>query len=203
MGITLKTRMDKSSEILSNLKTLTKVDVLVGIPADTSGRTIGKGKEKQSNEKINNAELITYLSKGVRANSMIKDMNKDIEQGSSFKEAYSLYIASKGSPLWRIPPRPIIEPAITAEGNVERIAERLKTVAALLLDGKREEANVALHMTGLEAVNIIRAWFNDPRNNWPPLAAATKKAKGSEAILVDTAQMRNAITYILRIEGEK
>jgi hypothetical protein len=80
-----------------------------------------------------------------------------------------------------------------------------------------------MHRTGLDGVNIIRNWFTDPRNNWPPakestvLAGVNKKykskkkreqakadyragAEGFKQLLVDTGQMRNAISYVVDVK---
>jgi hypothetical protein len=47
---------------------------------------------------------------------------------------------------------------------------------------------------------MIKLWFEDSRNNWPPLAESTIKAKGSDKPLQDTGKMRDAITYVVDIE---
>lgn len=187
--VKLKTKVDNTLSIIKDIKKLTGFDVLVGIPEENAERTNEDGFKSP----INNAQL--------------------------------LYIHSKGSPIQHIPPRPLIEPALEASGNKERIDENLKKAAQLILDGKSEAAIKALHIAGLDGVNIIKDWFNDPRNNWPPNTTATVKAKikkkyktkkarnkkieayeageeGIDSVLIDTAQLKNAITYSVEVNKE-
>jgi len=172
MKISLKTQVDNTLEVLNNLESLEGMDVLVGIPEEASQRIKGE---------VTNAQLVEIHTKGL---------------------AQNLYWESKGSPLQKLPARPIIEPALGASGNKERIVEDLKIVGELLLDGKRDEAIKALHIAGLDGVNMIKAWFDDPRNGWAPNSPATIKRKGSNKVLIDTAQMRNAMTYVVDIKGK-
>ena len=118
-----------------------------------------------------------------------------------------------------------MEPALEASGNKERIDEDLKKAAQLMLDGKPEAAIKALHTAGIDGVNIIREWFDDPRNNWPPnkrstvLAKINKKYKtkktrkkyrelydagqeGIDSVLIDTEQMKDAIVYSVEVNKE-
>jgi hypothetical protein len=193
MKVTLKTKINKTLDVMKRIKSISNIDVLVGIPEENAGRNDGE---------INNAQLMAYHTKGVRAKSMRKEMNKTMESGINYDVAYSMYITSFGSPIWHIPPRPIIEPAIVASGNKEAIAEDLKIAGKFMLEGEKDKAIAALHTAGIDAVNRIRLWFEDPRNNWPKLADSTKAAKGSNAILVDTSQMKKAISYVVDIKGE-
>lgn len=188
--IKLKTKVDNTLNVIKDIKKLTGFDVLVGIPEENADRENEDGTKAD----INNAQL--------------------------------LYIHSKGSPLQKIPPRPLIEPALEASGNKERIDEDLKKAAQLMLDGKAEQAVKALHVAGIDGVNIIKEWFTDPRNNWPPNTTATVRAKirkrfktaktrkkkyeayeageeGINQILVDTSQMRNALTYSVEVDKNK
>jgi hypothetical protein len=134
------------------------------------------------------------------AKSMRREIKENTDAGMSYSEAHSLYIMSHGSPLYHIPPRPVIEPAITASGNKERLEEDLKKAGKAFLENDEQEAVRALHIAGMDAVNMIKLWFEDSRNNWPPLAESTIKAKGSDKPLQDTGKMRDAITYVVDIE---
>jgi len=187
--VKLKTKVDNTLNIIKDIKKLTGFDVLVGIPEANAERTNTDG----SKSPINNAQL--------------------------------LYIHSKGSPVQKIPPRPLMEPALEASGNKERIDEDLKKAAQLMLDGKPEAAIKALHRAGIDGVNIIRDWFDDPRNNWPPNKRSTVLAKinkryktkktrkkyrdiydagesGIDQVLIDTAQMKDAIVYSVEVNKE-
>ena len=41
-------------------------------------------------------------------------------------------------------------------------------------------------------------WFENPQNGWPPNSPRTIRRKGSDQPLVDTGEMRKAITYVVR-----
>ena len=193
MKATLRTNIDNTLRAIKGVKELEGMDVLVGITEETSKREEGE---------VNNAQLVAWHTKGVRTNSMKREMDATVEEGGTYNEAMSLYITAHGSPLWKIPPRPIIEPAIEASGNKERIEEDLKIAAQHMLAGDSANAVDALHRAGTDAMNIVKLWFDDTRNNWPDISDKTKKAKGSTKILVDSSQMKNAITYVVDVKGK-
>lgn len=207
----LKIETDNTSAVLMSLKGLADIDVLVGVPEENTRR---------DDEEITNAELINIHTHGVASQSIKQSKKK----GVKYNAALSTYITSKGSPLWRIPPRPLIEPALEADGNKQRIEEDLKIVVQCMLDGNKKGVARALNKAGIDGVNIIRDWFEDPRNNWPPVSDRTvmagikkrykskkkrkesmEKYKSGEAgikqLLVDTGQMRSAMSYVVEFEG--
>lgn len=108
-----------------------------------------------------------------------------------------LYLHTHGSPLRNLPARPVIEAALEDSETQEVISADLKLVAEAIMEEDFTKAERLMKLTGMDAVNKIKEWFENPRNNWPPLKPATIKAKGSDAILVDTGQMRNSITYVI------
>lgn len=173
---------------------LAKKEVLVGIPAEHSSR------QTPSDDNINNAELLYIQSHGVRKAEMRKEMQQHIDAGKSYSEAHSLYIQSHGSPLWHIPPRPVLEPSI--EANKEPIAKQLQGAAVAAIDGNQQEVDNALHRAGIVAENAAKAWFENPQNGWPPNSPKTIAKKGSDSPLIDTGEMRKAITHVVRERGE-
>jgi hypothetical protein len=173
---------------------LAKKEVLVGIPAEHSSR------QTPSNDNINNAELLYIQSHGVRKAEMRAEMQKHIDAGKTYSEAHSLYIQSHGSPLWHIPPRPVLEPSI--EASKEPIAKQLQGAAVAAIDGNQQEVDNALHRAGIVAENAAKAWFENPANGWPPNAPATIARKKSDSPLIDTGEMRKAITHVVRERGE-
>lgn len=185
--MSFKVEITKTS---SNFEAVTKafsalenLDLLVGIPQEKSSRK-GKGP--------NNAELA--------------------------------YIHSNGSPKMSIPARPFLEPAI--EANKEAIAKQQAKIIQDALAGKTDMMLIDVKKLGLFTQNAIKAWFTDPRNNWPPNSPATamrkiakkykSKKRRAQALeewfqsvqvegmdptvrpLIDTSQLRNAITYVIR-----
>ena len=112
-----------------------------------------------------------------------------------------LFIHTKGSPLRGIPARPVIEPAI--EDDKEAITDLLGEALKCILDGNVAEANSYLEKAGLEGQGAAQDWFTNTKNNWAQNSPATiiaKQAKGSTnpMPLIDTGEMRKAITYIIR-----
>jgi hypothetical protein len=173
---------------------LAKKEVLVGIPAEHSSR------QTPSDDNINNAELLYIQSHGVRKAEMRKEMQQHIDAGKKYSEAHSLYIQSHGSPLWHIPPRPVLEPSI--EASKGPIAKQLQGAAVAAIDGNQQEVDNALHRAGIVAENAAKAWFENPQNGWPPNSPKTIAKKGSDSPLIDTGEMRKAITHVVRERGE-
>ena len=152
-------------------------------------------------------------------------------KAGTVNNAQLVFLHTNGSPLRKIPKRPIIEPAIEADGNKQPIAHELSLAAKAALDGKKGEAKQHLRTAGMIGQNASRAWFTDSRNGWPdnrPLTIARKLAKmrgskgkaarlayskgetsftwkdqsyGVNTILVDTGQMKKAIVYVVKGEA--
>lgn len=185
---------DLTEDILSSLKDLEKKTVCIGIPDSTM----------HPDSKITNAQLLYVHTNGVRENSMIKEMQHNINE-KSYSQAYELYVHEHGSPLFRIPPRPVLEPAM--ENGKEQLAELMKDTVSVALDGK--DISPALNEVGMQGQNIARAWFTDPSNNWAPNADSTIngwmspwgkffEGKGSDQPLIDTGNLRRSITYTIK-----
>lgn len=186
------TEVDNSSDLIREaIEAVNELDVLVGIPEEKT--------ERKEGDKITNSELAFIQSHGVRSRQMKRDTDKDIREGKSYGQAHDLYVQSKGSPLHRIPPRPIIEPAI--EDGKEILAEHFKDSAEKALNGNKQGAVDALKRAGQEGQNIVRRWFVNPKNRWAPNSPLTIKRKGSDNPLIDTGEMRKAITYVVRKKG--
>lgn len=108
-----------------------------------------------------------------------------------------MYLHTHGSRLQNIPPRPVIEPAIWAPGNRENIAAELGDAARGVLEGRPQDAALHLEMAGTVAANASKRWFTDPRNGWLPNSQKTINRKGSDRPLIDTGELRRAITYVV------
>jgi len=178
INFSVDTLLDDTDKVLKSLKD-SEISILVGIPEENA-------KREEDNE-INNAQL--------------------------------LYIHTNGSPVNNLPARPVIEPALTVQDNKDKLTYSLKRIINLLLDDKKEEALSLAERTGQRAVNFVKRWFVDPRNGWPANKPATvwrklrtvtnDKARMTffqkylagdpniDTVLVDTAEMRNSITYIV------
>lgn len=185
-------RKDRTRELLEALKRLQKADVLVGIP-----ESAGVHEDAQ----IPTAELAYIHTHGIRRKSMRKEMQPLIEQSGKYSLAYQMYIQAHGSPLWQAPPRPIIEPAIEHPENKAMIANEMAKALELIADGETTKAERQLQRVGQVASSAVRDWFEHPDNGWAPNAPYTIKEKGSDRPLVDTGNLRKAITYVIREKG--
>ena len=112
-----------------------------------------------------------------------------------------LYIHSNGSPLKGIPARPVIEPAL--EHNKVRLGEIMGRASKAAMDGNIAEMHRELNKAGMAGQSAAKQWFTDPNNNWAPLNEKTKKQKEKkgatvERPLIDTGQLQNSITYVVR-----
>ena len=176
-------KINKEKELLEKIQRIAEIGIYVGIPEDNAPRKKGQ---------MNNATL--------------------------------LYLHTNGSELRNLPARPLIEPALKA--NDEKIAEDLSEISRRLLAGNYQSALSMMKITGQDAVNMITDWFEDPANGWEPNQPSTVKAKirkrfkskkkrkeayeeyeaGApvDQVLVDTGQMRKAITYVLgdKVKGK-
>ena len=188
MKVKVKT-VDKTQKVIKDIQAFTRMQVYVGIPEEKAPRK-GQGPS--------NAQLAFLHTHGVRSVSMRFSMTASMVKHSlNYSQALALYLHTHGSPLMQIPPRPIIEPAIKAHGNLEPITMELRAAATAALAGQRQKAMTHLHRAGLTAQNAVRAWFTDPRNHWAPNAPSTIARKGSDKPLIDTGELRKSITYVL------
>lgn len=200
--------VDNSNKIKQLIDDIAKKQVFVGVPEE-SNTTNGSGDGG-----IKNAELLYILTHGVRSQQMIDEMNitmgigsngmpyttdyndflDNMSSGKPYSAAYSMYIHAHGSALWRIPPRPVLEPSI--DYNKNTLSKQLGAVAKAALAG--QDPNMELQKAGIMAQNFARDWFTNPGNMWPPNAESTVKQKGSDRPMVDTGELRRAITYIVK-----
>ena len=110
------------------------------------------------------------------------------------------YIHEMGSPARNIPARPWLGPPVNR--MKDEAAAMLKQAAELRFDGKTPEADQVLNALGLTAQNKVKANLvagGDPA--FAPNAPSTIARKGSDSPLINTAQLLNSITYVLRKKG--
>lgn len=148
--IKVKKLKDNWGSVKKQLESLSKLDVLVGIP---------QAEEREDGE-ITNAQL--------------------------------LFIQSKGSPVNNIPPRPTLEPTVSE--NKARISEMYRKSIEATLNGQNGRAE--LEKIGLWTSTKVKDKFGS--DELVPNAPITIKKKGSDRPLIDTGQLRNAVTYVIR-----
>lgn len=190
-GFTHTTKKGGLKGLVDRVSELKKTAVYVGIPQKESSRTTGQGKDE-----INNAELLYIHTHGIRRRKMINAMDKVTSKGVPYSMAFKMYLHTHGSPLWHSPPRPVLEPAIEANKGV--LSGYMKKVIESQARGNRVQTENALRRLGLKSQNICRAWFTDPRNGWAPNSPVTIRRKGSDKPLIDTGELRKAITYVIK-----
>ena len=132
-------------------------------------------------------------------------------ESDTITNAALLYIHSNGSPLQGIPARPVIEPALAH--NKERLSQYMADAYTKALRGDTGGAMQALELTGMAGQTAAQEWFTNPANGWPPLKESTLQSsskshkgkrgdRGSPRPLIDSGNLRKAITYVVRREGE-
>lgn len=178
-------RSSIAETLQTNLRKVGKKAVYVGIPAATAA-------ERSAQLLQMAASAPAKASK--RKQQLVQAASEDVNN------AELLWIFSKGSPLRGIPARPVLEPAIAADGNKQKIGRELATAASGAMHGDDAAEQNGLNRAGMAGQNAAKAWFTDPRNGWAPNAESTVQQKGSDRPGIDTDAMRNAITYVTREE---
>lgn len=168
---------DILADVVRSINNLVKKDVLVGIPDTTT--------ERDDGEPVNNATLG--------------------------------YIHENGSPAKNIPARPFLVPGV--EDAQERIEQRLNKAAKAALGNQRRKSDDELEAAGMIARDSVKSKINS--GDFAPLSEATLRAraakgrKGAKAELasraagnapdndnarplIDSAQLRNSINYVVR-----
>lgn len=180
MSSRVKVTRDDVQKVVKSIAALTGKQILVGIPEEKTER--GEGVEQ---EPINNATLG--------------------------------YIHEHGSPAKNIPARPFLVPGV--EDATEDVEPRLRRAATFAMKGNQERATAEMEAAGMLAQSAVRNKITD--GDFAPLSEATLRArarkgrKGAIAELesraagndpnpenarplIDSGQMRNAITYVVR-----
>ena len=178
-------------ELKKRLEEIAKTRILVGIPEDN--------KTIEEQNKKNNEEYQKHTDEFIREHNItdekkIKKLkNRNI---NNLTNAQKLFINSRGSPATGMPARPVLEPAI--QDKFDQISAKIREGVIKGLEGDMEGFREDYEMAGLMGVSASINWFDNPKNNWPPNAERTIKQKGSNSPLIDTGEMRKAITYVIR-----
>jgi phage gpG-like protein len=110
------------------------------------------------------------------------------------------YIHEHGSPEMNIRARPFL--AVGVRLVKPKIAKQFKTSAQRVLKSGKDDNDVGLNRVGMIAQNSVRKTINDG-TGFEALSDKTLKARrkrGRTGIkpLIDTGQLRNSITYVIR-----
>jgi hypothetical protein len=175
-------RKSGAAALAKRLAGITRLAAYVGIPA--------AGRRERASQLLRMA--------GTAAGKQRKKLEKAAQEDVTNAEL--LFIHTKGSPLKRIPARPVLEPAIEADGNRQAIAAELAGSVKANIEGNGELATKKMKRAALAGQNAARAWFTDDRNEWEPNKPSTIKRKGSARPLIDTGALRAAIVGIVKEE---
>lgn len=180
---------DKTKKVLSSLKGLGDLEVLVGIPAD--GEDEDTAPHSGSNLRT---EPVGGRHRAV----------------SEITNAMLGYIHENGAPEMNIPERAFLVPGI--RDRQKNIARYLRTAALAATKGDTLRMMRALHAAGMSGLNGARNKISTgPFTPLKPgtIAARRRRSKGSDyrrkaktagdvSPLIDTGQLRNALTYVVR-----
>lgn len=164
------------------------------------------------------AVVVDHFKQVSEAISLLADMRVMVgvpDTGAGRREgeisnASLAYIHENGAPEANIPARPFLKPGIK---NAHRdIVASLKKAGQFALAGKPQAVDRQLHRTGMIGRDAVKRKITE--GPFVPLKQATidarrKRSKGSRyrrkattAVdvkpLIDTGQMRNAISYVIR-----
>jgi hypothetical protein len=177
-------RTSGAGALIKRMAGVRKVAAYVGVPS------AGKRERKQ--------QLQEMATKSRSPSKQVK--LKVAAAANDITNAEALYLFTKGSPAKHQPARPVLEPAVQADGNREPIANELAQATKAILAGDKPEAIKRVRRAALAGQNAARGWFNDPRNNWAPNAPSTIAAKGSDRPGIDTGAMRASIQGLVEEE---
>lgn len=176
-------RKSGATALFKRMAGLGKLAAYVGVPA--------AGKDARSQQ------LLAMAGKTKGKKKKIK-LNKAAQEDVTNAEL--VFIHTNGSPINNIEARPIIQPAIQADGNQQKITHEISGAIKANLAGDKEGAEKKMLRAAIAGQNASRLWFTDARNGWKANAKSTIKAKGSDRPLIDTGAMRAAIIGVVREE---
>ena len=169
--------------------------------------------------KDNSAGVLKAMNQLTKSRVLVGvTQQKSSRKDEPINNAELTYILTNGSPLQHIPATPIIEPAIEAPDNKAAISREMQEGASSALDGHQMEFKKFMRRAGMTAQNAVKAWFVDPRNNWPENAPSTLRQKERAARKkmgkrigpleqtrrnIDTSALRNSMSYALEVDGKR
>lgn len=109
------------------------------------------------------------------------------------------YLHETGSPAANIPARPFLKPGVA--GARDEIVARYRAGAKAVLDGKVRKIDAAHHEVGIIAQRAVRAKITEgPFEELAPATLADRRRRGRTGTrpLIDTGQLRTAVTYVVR-----
>lgn len=180
-----------TTEYLKNLQAMKTHYVAVGLPAGKVGNKthddgtsiIEIGAVHEFGAEIDHPGGTGYMATGGKATFTRKTFMGPV---SGLTAAHKI----------TIPERSFLRaPFILKKSEINRAIEK----ACETVGSGRMDADAALNLIGATARNIsVKAFETAGYGTWPDITAATKKAKGTSAPLIDTGALRGAITWEVR-----
>ncbi len=149
------------------------------------------------------------LAKRLKAVRKLKDttVKVGLPPSAGSRLHFILGVQQHGSPLMRIPPRPVIRPALAQEDVRQAMAEAMKNAVSAAWEG--EDPRPALEAAGQAGADGIRAYIDAgiPPPNSPVTVSGgwiwNRKAqkgvhvpgKGFDKPLYDTGELYHAFSY--------
>lgn len=133
----------------------------------------------------------------------LRTQRSTLEEAQPLTNAAIGYIHENGAPEMNIPARPFLLPGI--RNARAEIAKYMRQAAEALMargqEGAMDKAERAMHAAGLVAVNAVQSKITE--GPFAPLAPATiaarlRRGRTGTRPLIDTGQLRRAITYVIR-----
>jgi len=109
------------------------------------------------------------------------------------------YIHENGAPEVNIPARPFLVPGIHAAEP--KLVKYMAQAGKAALDGDQGKIDRILHAAGIVASNSVKDTINAgvaPALAESTLAARARRGRTGNIPLIDTGQLRNSITYVVR-----
>ncbi len=120
--------------------------------------------------------------------------------GGTINNAAIAYIQEHGAPEAGIPARPFLKPGIESK-EAEILSAFKKVGKAAFVDGDPAKVDRGFNAVGLIAQSAVRAKITDgPFEPLKPstIAARNRRGRTGTKPLIDTGQLRNSLTYVIR-----
>ena len=166
--------------------------------------------------KLTISENPENLAKRLKAVRKLKDttVKVGLPPSAGSRLRFILAVQQHGSPLMRIPPRPVIRPALAQEDVRQAMAEAMKNAVSAAWEGEDGAARAAMESAGQAGADGIRAYIdagipppNSPvtvNGGWIRNRAAGKSVyipgKGKNKPLYDTGALYEAFDYEIEEE---
>lgn len=147
------------------------------------------------------AQVLASMAELVKKDVLvgIPDSAPERKEDTPLSNAQIGYILDAGSPAANIPARPFLVPGVQkVQGE---ILDEFRGGAKAALDGNPSGVERSMVRAGLKAQNSVRAKIQDgPFVPLAPYTLAERKKRGrtGEKPLLDTGQLRNSVTYVIR-----